>query len=127
MRKRFAPLAMLFGLLTALMLGSTAVAQAHPTAPNPHPAGFNCNNVGVNLITCSKVITVLGINIPVDVNISDNDVDVLSDIELLNLENVLNGLTINVLNVTTLNNIKVAVDDIVGDDVVGLCIASVCL
>jgi hypothetical protein len=126
MRKRLAPLAMLFGLLTAMMLGGTAVAQAHPTAPNPHPAGFNCNNVGVNLITCSKVITVLGVNIPVDINISDNDVDVLSNNELISLEDSLNHLSIdalNDLNVDTLNDIKAL--SVVGSDHVQYCILTV--
>lgn len=118
MKQRLAPLALLFGLITALMLGSTSMALAHG---NPH-SGFNCNNVGVNLVTCSKVIAF----VPVVVNITDNDIDVLSDIELVDLEHSLNNVTINILSISeTLNNIKAVVPVSLGD--LQLCIGSVCL
>jgi len=104
MKKRFAPLALLFGLLTALMLGGTSMAQAHP-AGAPHP-GFNCNNVGVNLVTCSKVIA----TVPVVIPIADNDTRVLTDNELTGVENSLNNANIDVLNIdTSLKNVTVAV------------------
>ncbi|MGH4009438.1 MAG: hypothetical protein ACRDTH_15015 [Pseudonocardiaceae bacterium] len=126
MKQRFAPLALLFGLLTALMLGGTATAQAHG---DPH-SGFNCNNVGVGVVTvtCNTVIATVPVvvNIPVD--------RVLSDNELSLVEDSLNHVNINVLNIiTSLEDIKVAVlnvtdsfnpDVTVGD--IQLCLASIC-
>lgn len=126
MKQRFAPLALLFGLLTALMLGGTGTALAHG---DPH-SGFNCNNVGVNLVTCSTVI----ITTPVVVNITDNDTRVLTDNELSILEDSLNHVYINILNITTsLGNIEVAVLNLYNSfnpavtlSDLQLCFASIC-
>lgn len=76
MRKKFAPLAMLFGLLTAL-LGSTATAQADT-------AMWTCTgNQSVNIITCSTVFN----GIPIKITIRGTRV--LTENEIVRLERTL--------------------------------------
>jgi hypothetical protein len=84
--KKFAPLAVLFGLLTALLLGSTATAQA--TTPNG--AGtFKCSN-GINVLTvnCNNILD----NVKID--IKGNRVLTTGEISIL--ENNLNNAKIDV-------------------------------
>lgn len=101
MRKRFAPLAMLFGLLTAMMLGSTAVAQANPILPT----FTGCTNgvVNVNVVTCNDVLNNLTVTITGNKTLDNN--------ELTILKNNLNGTQIDILNVdatiTALKNVAV--------------------
>lgn len=83
MRKRFAPLALLFGLLTAMLLAGTSMAQA-----NPDPS-FDCDNA-VNVVSC----TLNGS--PITVTITDNDV--LSGNDFDTLENGLNVYIADILN-----------------------------
>ncbi len=122
MRKKFAPLALLFGLLTTLMLASTSMAQA----TTPLPTLASCVNSGVvNVVTCSDVLHT------VTVVIENNDV--LSDNELTILKDALNNadIDIDILNITAAKNVVVNVynnnidpDITVGD--VTICLASVC-
>ncbi|MGH3887661.1 MAG: hypothetical protein ACRDSZ_14025 [Pseudonocardiaceae bacterium] len=91
MIKRFTPLALLFGLLTALLLGSTSVAQANPLVD------FQCNNVvGVGVVCENDVL--IGVLNDVKIVISDN--------------HVLNGNQINILE-NSLNNVDVDINKLI--------------
>lgn len=122
MRKKFAPLALLFGLFTAMMLASTSAAQA----TTPLPTLASCINGGVvNVVTCSDVLHT------VTVKITNNQV--LSDNELTILKNALNNadIDIDVLNITAVKQLVVNVynnnidPDVTVNDV-NLCLLAVC-
>ena len=133
MRKRFAPLAMLFGLLTALMLGSTAMAQA----TTPVTTFASCANSGTvnlgNVITCIGTVKVNNVVKDVEVKITNNKV--LNGIELnilktdLNLKflniNILNDVDVSKLLVVTVYNLIFDPDITVGNVNI-LCTSSHC-
>lgn len=125
MRKKLASLAMLFGMLTAVMLGSTSVAHAQIASTT------TCTNSGVvnaNVVyLCDVADVVTGDVITVVVKTED----VLSDNDIVILQNFLNGFSVqNILNdpdlvdADVLNNIlngSVVDVDILND--VNVCVA----
>lgn len=126
MKKRFVPLALLFGLLTATMLGSTAMAQANPILPTF--TGCTKGVVNVNVVTCNDILN------NIKVIVTGNRV--LTDNELTILKNALNNNEIDILNVeATLEDIEVLTVDVydsfnpsidIDVDDVNVCIASIC-
>lgn len=102
MRKKFAPLAVLFGLLGALLLGGASVANAN--------TGFDCDNV--NSISVVKVKCVnVGVNVGnvlSDITINIKDIRFLNDNEIKILENNLNNAQVNieVLENVTINTLN---------------------
>lgn len=104
MTKKFAPLAVLFGLLGALLLGGAAVGNAAD-------GDYKCNQNGVSVVNvqCSNILNNITVNV--------KDVRVLTDNEIVKLENVLNNTDVNiedieakVLNVF-INDFKIDIDD----------------
>lgn len=82
MRNKFAPLAMLFGLLTALLLGGTATAQADTGV-------FKCSqDKSINVVTCNTILK--------DVTVIIKGNKIVTDVQLVEVENVLNKTEINV-------------------------------
>jgi nucleoside-triphosphatase THEP1 len=78
MAKRFTPIALLFGMLSALLLGGVGVAQAGTLE-------FDCNQVvGVNVLSCNE-INVKDVKVVVKAN------RVLTVDEVVKVENVLNN------------------------------------
>lgn len=78
MTKKFAPIALLLGMLSALLLGSVGTAQAAAL-------DFKCNQVvGVNVVSCNE-ITVKDIKVEITGN------RVLSGNEITAVQNVLNN------------------------------------
>jgi len=122
-RKKFASLTLLFGMLVAVMLGSTSMAHAQTT--NTDSSTTTCTQTGlvnVNVVYVCSVVDnvvvgdVVTVVVTTDDVLSNNDIHVLEnflngftvqqiltdpdlvDVDVLN--NVLNGSTVNVLNVT---------------------------
>ncbi len=104
MLKRFAPLTLLFGMLTALLMGSASIAQATPLAD------FDCTNVvNVGVVCQSDVLNDL------TVTISNNSV--LNGNQIGILEESLNDVNINILNPSVyLSNIEVDVVEVYNND-----------
>lgn len=122
--RKFAPIAMLMGLLTALLLGGTAAAQAGPAL------NYECNK-GVNVVSCNEV------NVgDVKVEIDHNDIRALTDNEIEVLEDNLNKVDVDILNPeTTIKDIEVEVVKtyksfnptiIIDVDDVNVCVLAVC-
>ncbi len=82
MTKKFAPLAVLFGLLGALLLGGAAVGNA--------ATDYKCNQNGVTVVNvqCSSILSNITVNV--------KDVRVLSDNELKTLVAVLNDTDVDI-------------------------------
>jgi hypothetical protein len=126
MRKRLAPLAALFGLLTAMMLASTSMAQASPLLPTF--TGCTNGGVNVNVVTCNDILN------NIKVTITDNRV--LTDNELTILKDALNGNEIEILNVeAAIKDIEAVTVDVydsfnpsidVDVDDIEVCIALIC-
>lgn len=102
MKKRFAPLAVLFGLLGALLLGGASVANAGDD-------GFKCkqtqSGVTVNVVNVSCVLN----NSLNNININVSNIRVLTLEEVHILENSLNNTNVNIealeqATINTLNN-----------------------
>ncbi|MGH3940170.1 MAG: hypothetical protein ACRDTG_16365 [Pseudonocardiaceae bacterium] len=81
MKKKFAPIAFVFGILSTLLLGSTASANATADL-------FVCTQAGV-VVTCANgpiTVTInLPVQIPVDVDALEN---VLSNINILSIGSI---------------------------------------
>lgn len=116
MLKKFAPLALLFGLLSALLLGGASTAQATSTT-----GSFTCQKgvVNVNVVTCNNVLNNITVNITGNDVLSDNQINVLTD----NLNNL------NVLNVTAIKNVVINTYKSFNINILNIqvCIASVCV
>lgn len=102
--KRFAPLALLFGLLTALMLGSASTALAHPSPPGH--SGANCTKglVNATVLSCNNILT--GVLIPIV--ITGNEV--LTDNEISIVEDNLNDNKYNITELVNVYNNEIDVD-----------------
>lgn len=78
MRKRFAPVALILGILGTLLLGSAAQSQATADA-------FVCTQAGV-VVTCTNGPVDVTINLPVPVDVDVNALGtVLSNIQILSV------------------------------------------
>lgn len=102
MRKKFAPLAVLFGLLGALLLGGASVASAGDDD------GFQCNQKQKGNIVKVDVNCVLNNSLN-NITINVTDIRVLTDNEITILENNLNNADVNIevlenVTINTLNN-----------------------
>jgi hypothetical protein len=119
MRKKFAPLALLVGLLSALLL--SAVATSANAAPPGHE--FKCSNVGSGAVVNVQCVTVLK-----DVTVTVKNIRALNNNELNILSNNLNNVNVLshneiekvVINTLSGFNIKVDVDKVI------VCILAVC-
>lgn len=111
---KFAPVAMLFGLLTALLLGSTSMAQAGP-------ATWGCGTKPVNVLVCNTIFN----GEPLTVTIRSPRV--LTANELIKLENALINIEVNKIKITVVNVFRsfnppiiITVDDVI------VCYRGVC-
>lgn len=78
MRKRFAPVALILGMLGALLIGSTAQSQAVADT-------FVCTQAGA-VVTCTNGPVTVTIDLPVTVDVDVNALEnVLSDIQILSI------------------------------------------
>ncbi len=109
MRKKFAPLALLFALLGTLLLGGASVANA--------ASGWDCSQKQKGNIVKVDVNCVLNNNLN-NITVNVYDVRVLNNNEIVKLENVLNNTSVNiedieakVLNVF-INDFKINISDI---------------
>ncbi|HEU0090392.1 MAG TPA: hypothetical protein VFQ77_22495 [Pseudonocardiaceae bacterium] len=114
--RKFAPMALLLGMLSALLLGGVGVAQA--TAAN-----YDCNQlVGVNVVSCNEV------NVG-DVKVEIKGNRVLTDNEITVLENNLNNTTVTVdaiknTVIQTYKSFNPTITVTTGD--IKVCIVAVC-
>ncbi len=118
--KKFAPLAVLFGLLTALLLGGTASALA--ATPDSGHGSFTCNNVaGVTVVQCSDVLDNVKVTINGNRVLTNNELNILSG-DLNNTQLDVQDIDVTVINAYKSFNppINITVQDI------NVCIASVC-
>lgn len=97
--KRFTPLALLFGMLTALLLGSASIAQAGPL-------DFDCTNVvNVGVVCQSDILN--------DLTVTVEDNNILSGNQISILENSLDDVDVNILNPNIyLGNLEVDVVEV---------------
>ena len=114
--KRSANIAAMLGLLTALLLGSTATASAG-SATGRH----SCSNGFNNVVTCNSVINKVVVKITGKRMLKTGEISVL--------ENNLNNASVDVtilknVAVDTYKSFNPAIDITVSD--VNVCIASVC-
>lgn len=114
MRKKLASLALLFGLLTAVFVGTSGIAQANP------PLNYTCNNTGgVNVVTCSDVLSHVKLKITGNRVLTGNELHILSDSLNGTLVNF-HDINLDVLNIYNSFNPQVAISKI------QICILSLC-
>jgi hypothetical protein len=125
MRKRFAPLALLFGLFTAMMLASTSMAQANPILPT----FTSCTNgvVNVNVVTCNDVLNNITVTITGNRALTGNELTILKDNlnkNKIDIEDVLNVEATKLVVVNTYNSFNPPITITVGN--VNICVALIC-
>ena len=117
MKKKFAPLALLFALLGALLVGGASAANA--TTGNT----FDCDNVKSVSVVKVKCVTILQ-----DASVTVKNIRFLNNNEILTLQNNLNN--INVLSPTTIENVTINTlknfNIIVTADDVNACVLAIC-